>query len=350
MTPDTLVIDRTFKGVGRIKRATGSTNPSMRRKLSRMLTALQDEGRLDILRAIRDGAPGCSFLEVWDAYSRKALDQLPIGATAAALDAAYTAWLDSLLIPVDVSDDHRRSLGASKKELLSVRKHASVSDLPAILEELRKTKGATHPRTFNLARAAALAFVRSTLKKSHPLWLAIAAVEKRKDAPKKTGKPMPPDVFGNYFPHPDSDAVDAMAWTCATSGMHQKEYWGNWRVLADRIHVGGTKRAGRKRDVPLVRRPVPPSMHRRTFENKLRERLGDGHTPYDLRRTYSHWMELAGIPRTRRRLYLGHSAKDVTDLYERHEVDAYLAEDAKKLRALLGLPAPTVTLRLEQAQ
>jgi hypothetical protein len=42
-------------------------------------------------------------------------------------------------------------------------------------------------------------------------------------------------------------------------------------------------------------------------------------------------MEEAGIPRTRRRLYLGHGAKDVTDLYEVHDVTAYLAEDAARL-------------------
>jgi hypothetical protein len=43
-------------------------------------------------------------------------------------------------------------------------------------------------------------------------------------------------------------------------------------------------------------------------------------------------MEAAGIPRTRRQLYLGHGAKDMTDLYERHEVDAFLLSDGAKLR------------------
>lgn len=60
-------------------------------------------------------------------------------------------------------------------------------------------------------------------------------------------------------------------------------------------------------------------------------------TPDDLRRTSSKWLELSGIPRTRRRMYMGHGAKDVTDLYERSEVTNYLVEDAKKLRAFLGI-------------
>jgi integrase len=77
-------------------------------------------------------------------------------------------------------------------------------------------------------------------------------------------------------------------------------------------------------------------MHRRTFENKVRERSGGSVTVYDLRRTYANWLEAAGIPRTRRRMYLGHGARDVTDLYESHEVKAFLVEDAAKLRRFVG--------------
>ena len=38
----------------------------------------------------------------------------------------------------------------------------------------------------------------------------------------------------------------------------------------------------------------------------------------------------------RRRLYMGHGAKDVTDLYEHTQVAAYLEEDAGLLRRFLG--------------
>jgi len=76
-------------------------------------------------------------------------------------------------------------------------------------------------------------------------------------------------------------------------------------------------------------------MHRRTFEDKVRERAIDI-TPYDLRRTYANWLEAAGIPRTRRRLYRGHGAQDVGDLYEAHEVAAFLADDATRLKKHIG--------------
>jgi integrase len=113
------------------------------------------------------------------------------------------------------------------------------------------------------------------------------------------------------------------------------EYWGRWHLKADRVHVEGTKRAGRVCDIPLVRSPAVPRMHRRTFEDGVRARSRDL-TPYDLRRTYANWLEAAGIPRTRRRLYLGHGAGDVTDLYETHEVTAFLADDAQRLRTYVA--------------
>ncbi len=79
------------------------------------------------------------------------------------------------------------------------------------------------------------------------------------------------------------------------------------------------------------------------FRQALR-RLSIKVTPYDARRTYAHLMEEAGIPRTRRMMYLGHRERDVTDLYERHEVTAFLAEDAKKLHALVGADVPRLRL------
>jgi hypothetical protein len=54
---------------------------------------------------------------------------------------------------------------------------------------------------------------------------------------------------------------------------------------------------------------------------------------YDARRAYAHWLEEAGIPRARRKLYLGHGRRDVTDDYEMGELGRYLQEDGRALRA-----------------
>jgi integrase len=345
MTPDTLRIDRMFRGVGRIAKATGTTNPAVRRKINRMLTAFRDEGRLDLLRAIRDDQ--LSLLQALDAYTRKSLDELPVGQTARNLAAAFAAWQAGLRAPIDCSLDHLRTLGTTQRHLLAARPKALLAEAPAVLEALRDTLGKRAPRSFNLTRAHVLAFVRATLKRSHPLWLACAAVELRKVTPSQKRSTLTPDQMRNWFPSPDTDPVDAIAWAMVTTGMGAKEYWGAWHILADRIRIEGTKREGRRRDVPLAWRPSAPALSRRTWEDKLRERTDRQITPYDLRRTYATWLESAGIPRTRRRIFMGHGTKDITDLYEAHEVAAFLAADGQKLRAWLGLPeAPVAPLRL----
>ena len=345
MTPETLVIDRSFKGVGRIKKASGTTIPQVRRKLSRMLTALADEGRIDILRAIRDG--DLTLMQVHDAYQRHALAELPTAATVKPAAVAMKVWIDGLAVPDDCSAKHKESLETSRRYVEKAAPKATLAELPRVLEQLRDTLGKPHPRSFNLARAAALAFVRSTLKRSHPLWLAIAAVEPRKVPKGRTPQPLHVEQMRNLFPAPLTDAVDAIAWGMATTGMGAREYWGQWSVRADSVHIAGTKRAGRVRDVPLIQAPAVPRIHRRTFEDKMRARTGPGVQAYDLRRTYANWLESAGVPRTRRKMYLGHGTRDVTDLYERHDVHAFLQADAATLCAFLGLPhtkAHTMTL------
>jgi hypothetical protein len=348
MTPETLRIDRSFRGVGRIARATGTTDPGMRRKINRMLDALVDDGRLDIMRALRDG--DLEFLQVYDAFRRRALHELPVAETMARIADAMKQWIESLLVPRDYSAKHVESLETSRRYFERADPKATLADLPRILEELRESLGRRHPRSFNLARSAAQTFVRSTLKKSHPLYLRVAAVEPRKLGKTTKRTPLTLDQMNAFFPSPDADWLDGIAWGMATTGMHAAEYWGRWNVLADRVHVDGTKRGGRVRDVPLVKAPAVPKYNRRKFEDDLRERTR-AITVYDLRRTYANWMESAGIPRTRRRLYMGHGAKDVTDLYEHHEVAAFLAEDAAKLRGFLKLsPTEIHTMTLHKAE
>lgn len=339
MTPLTLMIDRTFRGVGRIKKASGTTDPKLRRNYNRMLDAFKDSGRLDLLRAIRDGL---SFAEAYDAYRRHALHELATGDLAKPLAPAWEKWLEGYR--ADYSKKHVVSLGQSLKYLRSAER---VADLPAALREQRGSLGSTHARSFNVTRAAVLAFIRSTLTKAHPLWLACSAVEVRKVTPKRKAVQLTPDQARNFFPEPATDALDAIAWSQLTTGMHEKEFWHDgFQVKSDRVIIGGKKRKGRKRDVPLVLVPKAPAMHERTFADKLRKRTNGRLQPYDLRRTYAHWMEEAGIPRTRRKLYMGHGATDVTDLYERHEVAGFLVGDALKMREYIGTPTIPHTIKL----
>lgn len=341
MTPQTLLIDRNFKGVGRIHRATGTTNPRMRRKLSDMLTSLHESARLDVLRAIRDGQ--LTMLQVYDAYQRRDLDSLPLAGTMRPLHETMAKWIES----ADVSPHHATMLGQALKYFDATMPGAKIGDLPAILETLRDSLGVKHPRSFNYCRVAASRFVRALFKRSHPLYGAITDVEPRVVKAKRKRKPLSVQQMRNLFPNIHDSHDDAIAWGIVTTGMRPVEYWGAWSVEADRVVIGSAKQRQTRRAeraVPLIIAPAVPRVHRRTWENHIRDR-GLGITPYDLRRTYANWLEAAGISRTRRKLYLGHSAGDVTGLYELHEVDTFLADDAKKLRDFVNV-ATEPALRL----
>lgn len=339
MTP-TLTIDRRYKGVGRINIRCGTRLPAVKRKLQKMLTSLADEGRVDLLRAVRDGQ--IHILALHDAYQRKALDTLPNADTAKPLAATMKAWIATL-----PETKHAASLETSRRYLERERPAALVSDLPDVLDALRKTLGRRHPRSFNILRSAASGFVRQTLRRSHPLYTRVLAVELVSAKAQRKHKPMTMDDLRKLFPHPDTDHVDAIAWGMSLTGMGAAEYWGRWNLQSDRIHIDGTKRSARVRDIPLIWVPVPPRMHRRTFEDKFRDRAGRLRTVYDCRRTYANILEAAGIIRTRRKLYLGHAAGDVTGGYELHEVAEFLAEDAAKLRTFIRMDRVPAMLTLQ---
>ena len=259
MTPDTLPIDMVFRGLGRIHRASGTTDKAVRRNIKRMLKRLHQSGRLDVLRALRDGK--VSFLTVYDAYLRESLHELPVGDTMPLLREAMATWIEDAT--PDYSAKHLENLETSRRRFERHDKEARVADLPRVLEEMRKTYGRKHPRSFNLDRAAALAFTRATLKRSHPVYVACLAVEER-TVPKRTaGAHLTVQAIKGFFPNPDTNKVDRIAWALVTTGMGSKEYFDTpWEIRADRIHISGTKRGGRDRDIPLVRPPATPALSR----------------------------------------------------------------------------------------
>lgn len=337
----TSYLDRRFRHIGRIKKSAGTDHKKTVKQLNEMLTGLFERGRLDVLRAIKSGF--YTPLQVYDAYRVNELERLPTVHTMAPLAVSFKKWAEGY----DCSDKHRVSLLQSLRHIESVAsKSATNADLPQIVRDLREKKKAT-PRQFNLIRSAAQAYIRSTIKRSHPLWVEITDVPPLKVRPTQKKNPMTPDVMRQVVAQL-SAGHKRNAWGMALTGMGPNEYWGSWSVLKDRIHVKGTKRKGRVRNVPLVERIAVPYATPKAFAEALKHLKEITVKPYDFRRSYSNWMEAAGIPRTRRRIYMGHEAKDVTDLYEAHEITAFLADDAKKLRDFIGA-TETHNLKLEKS-
>lgn len=326
----TFVIDRRFRHVGRIRRASGTTILRTFRRLNELLTELHELGRLDLLRAIRDGH--LSPLEVLEAKRIGGLDRLPTAEMLGGLVAA----LDDFVATVRVGERHRASLKSSAKHLTAAAGDgATIADLAEALRTLRGTLR-EHPRAFNLARSAAQAFARERFGRRSRVWLDVANVHPLEEQGRTRGHPLMPRalaaICANLAPE-----ISAMAWTMAATGMGPAEYWerlgGWWRDEGTHVHVRGTKREGRDRRIPRIRDLARPVCWEGKFRELLAQASAGAVQPYDLRRTFAHWLELARIPRTRRRMYMGHGKKDVTDLYEHHEVQGFLEQDAAAVRA-----------------
>jgi hypothetical protein len=330
------VLDRQFRGVGRIKRATGTDSKELFKLLDGMVGTLYKAGRVDVLQAIQRGK--LTLLEVWSRYRLGELDRLPTVETMRPLKAEMEAWVEN----ADTGTWNRQSRRYGVRAILRLaKKDATVQDLPDLLRAYANTaRGAT---MFNRARSAVQAFVRDTIGKSHPLYARLSDVRAKRTRTRQ-GNPQGPEQMVALVKQLDPHYAE-IAWSMALTGMGPSELWGEWTQYKDHIHIHGTKREGRKRDVPSVRPIAKPTRLVRAFRDAL-EQVTTEVKPYDFRRSFAHAMEMANIPRSRRRVYMGHGAGSPLDLYERHDWERFWVEDTEKLRAYWGTNLPAAHLRL----
>jgi integrase len=326
-----LMFDRRFRHVGRVKRASGTLDLDELRQINEAFTAIAelDPPRTDIIRAVQDRI--YTPREVWQAFRKQRLDSLISSRTSRALlFPAMRQWIETY----QCSDKHRVSLHQSLRYFEAQgSKRSPIEDLPRLLEKFRvKMNASKQGRTFNITRSAAQAFVRSTMKRNHPIYMELAAVEVLPEIPTREGNPQTPDEMRALMKKLAPQHAK-IAWGMAAGGMGPKEFWGKWTMLSDRVRIFGTKREGRNRFVPIIDAEIEhPTVEYRAFQKALLKATDGAVEPYDMRRSFSTWMEDAAIPRTRRRLYMGHGAVDVTDLYEKRDIQRFLAKDSKRLQ------------------
>jgi hypothetical protein len=319
----TLTIDRIVPSVGRIVRASGTKSKVEFNRRNRMISELYERGYLSVLADLRD-----KRVSVAELYARILQDGYEVfqhGEALRNLCTGFSEWLDAR----ECSDDYRRTLRTTARYIHTHAPTAVVADLPQVVQRLRDV---LPPPSFNRTRAHLMAFAARTLGRRHPSTLGLLDVERKTEHVQRVAVRLSPKTMSNLFPAPLTDPVDAVAWSLVTTGMGPKEFWGSWQTSEDRVHVHGTKRKSRNRVIPNLCDPVPPSISLFTFGSQFRRRTTRTMVPYQLRGTYAHWLEEARIQRTRRMMYMGHSAGDTTERYERHEVDAFLRADQEALR------------------
>jgi integrase len=353
---------RTGSGYIIISERCGSKDKREAKHLNSVLDSLFSRGHLGILRSLAKGT--LTLMQVRDAFDAHALDSLPDENTIKPLQESLTAWLDSY----NIAETTRAGYRSCFTSLLRFGpKVPAVSDLPEMLEAMRTAYSAEHKaQGFNGVRSAIQAYLRSTVKRNNPLYLAVQAVEPLKIKARRAGNPLSvAQVLELMTKLPETMAK--MAWTMCVTGMNALEYANGWEIEGQTIRIHGTKRASRERVIPLFVSPseifrpegVRLTIGRFTdgkYSKKptnravmIRQvtwyppllqtlRVASKHQvqPHDCRRTFARWLNEAGVFDTHQAAYMGHGPRTMTALYKSPRVLAEMLEaDRQKVMRYL---------------
>jgi integrase len=325
----TFLIDRRIKDVGRIKRASGTTIPSVLRDLNQMLDGLAARGRQDVLVAIRDGQ--LSPLMVYSHYRGGNLDKLPRPEALVPLYDTWEEWNKHRACGVHDRAAKTKALGYLRQE---GRKDATVNDLPTLVARLRiRFEQEKHAVSFNHTKRAVQAFLRDRYTNAHPLYADVRSYKDLTVIPKQHKAWL--TVQGVLaLCNTLDDECRSVVWSLCASGMRPKEYFNTpWERRTYCIHVPFGKTRAAARDIPDLGMCASPPMSYGAFMQRLRRRSSN--RPYDFRRTFMTWMEDAEIDPRRRLVYFGHEVPQVTELYRQKPTLEQLRNDAEKMTGWL---------------
>lgn len=330
MRVGTLLIQRRYRGVGHINKRSGTHSKKMRDRIHDMMDALYERGRLDLLESVRDGI--ISPMQLYNAQQQGNVRSLPSAAEIKPLVPHLFDWLDDY----EIADTTRRGYRDRFTQLVKLGKESSVADLPGLLERMRaQHKKLERYRSFNQARSAVQAYLRSTLGRQNPVYIAVANIEPLDSRPKRKGNPLSV-VDAWAIRDKMAEPMASMFWTMCLTGMGWMEYTGAWEVVGETVEIHGTKRLGRERIIPKFGELVDPSVPDKVFRKALRKASKRTVQPYDCRRTFARWLNEAEVYEVHQACYMGHGAKTITALYKTPRiVIEILKADRKKVTAYL---------------
>lgn len=323
-----------FRGIGRIERAIGFTDPTMLPRLKEMLRVLYESGKADeLLRSVR--ATRLSLRQVWAVYRAGTWDRLPTPEHALPFGETFEAWRQQ-----KPSAAYRRFAGWARAALERARRPATLADLRAACLLYRAAcDTARQGAMFNRVVATLRAFLRDTITTEHAVALELAMLEALPEVVKRAKNPQRPDEAFTIREALAVDRPDAAAawWTLCCTGMLPDELCRDkWAIEDGRVRIRGTKRDARDRVVPLLDPAIgPTNLTTQQLQRALRA-AGLGIRPKDGRDSFALWCDLAGIPEGWKAALLGHAAGTVTRAYGWQETERIFGEVEEKLRALLA--------------
>lgn len=346
----TLRIDMIVPEVGRIAKASGLSDPVAYRRVLDLLGALRGAGRLDILRAVRNGA--ITPLQLHDVAQRLGNERAFLNITVAnffRLEDALTWWPGYLDKEGRGTARHRRNQINGVRRVMAMAAPANrarllLTDLPELATQYReqclakKAKAEwahtrTYLRMFVRDRAGVRSPILSALDELGPLTCLAHTVNRR-----------PQELPGLIaFLDTVDPRVAGTLLTMALTGMGPEEFFENgcdvWEEKDCRyLFIRGRKREGRARAVPFVGEPFGLVWGRSTFLrhfDKAIQRLPEPQRfrPYDMRRTFAVALKRSGVDARRHAQYMGHGPRTVTQLYQDERGVVLSPENLRDLKA-----------------
>lgn len=325
-------IDRIFPTLGRVRIRTGVHDKRLAQRYEVMLETLP----LATVQLIVDRR--LPIRVAFDAWSSGRVDALPTSQTLLPLADELAHWLEQPALEVGASEAANRLRTA--EYVLALRPDAPVGELAAVLKELRALYDG-HGAQFNRMRAAALAFLRDRFAEHASLREQLAAVAALPEPRIRSRHPCTVD---------EARAIAAalgpkwgpLWWTMCITGMGPKEYWiDGYDVTSDGVEIRGekdTRRRGttaRKRVVPLLGIIAAPVGTKWGLAQALK-RVDLGVTIYDARRSFSRWLDDAGLAGYIQDALMGHGPKSMRELYRWGEIRSMLGQVKQTMLQYLG--------------
>lgn len=332
-----LTIDLQMKGIGRIKRSAGTTDPTVRDDIKAMLRGFHRTGRWNLLEQVRDGQ--VSAMQLYSMHTAGTLKQTPTATVLLPFPDTAIKWVNAY---TDIKPPSRHNYTVMYNV---VAKYGTVSavvgDLPKMLETMRKDYlKLNKPAYFNATRNAIRSFVKNTEGQYSDLYLKVCQVKPLKPALDKKGKAHPIHKIWALKSVLKSTVFETL-WAMCMTGTGMNELQNGLTQQGDRILVHGTKMDAkdgrRRRYVPVTGEDITrtPLMRSCMIRRHLKAAELDIQI-YDMRRSFALMCQEAGIPYNRVQLYMGHLPRNVTEAYLKADVDTFIKEDGERLQRYIA--------------
>ena len=339
----TMMIDRRFRGIGRIKVASGTLSKPTINMYNAALTDLFNTGQFEPLRALKEKwkvgrGETVTPKMVYD-WWRDRTQSVPWAKGSINAHEALKAFIDNKGGARRLADTTCRMYQARLNVLEDKYTISALAlrEVPQVLEKYQRECEAMQPpqeTAFRNTRAFVQGCVGDTLGEDSDTYKAIVKmglVVAKGIIRKQRNNPFTPADLDVALRNCDDKEFKNILWFMCCVGCGPKEFFvDGWQFESDKlIRVYGVKNHKRyNRPVPVVfrkLRPDPKAIGVRMFYKKFLQ-LFPSHTPYDCRRTFQTWCLKAGIDRMHFKVYAGHSLS-ISEHYTEEDVERWIDKD-----------------------